>query len=299
MELFLTSMVQGIITGLIYSLIALGFVIIYKSSQVLNIAQGEFLLFGACIGWTFSCWSQNIWAGLLATGIACMALGAAAERSFIRPLIGQPLIAIIMVTIALSMLLRGILVAVWWSPPYVYPSQQLLRDLVITVGGIHLSIQSDYLLASAVCIISFLLFALFFKFTMLGLRMRAVADDHQAAQSVGINVRNVFKFVWVIAAVVGGIGGFLLGKILTVSPDLYALGLVAFPVAIVGGMDSVPGCILAGIMVGVAENLAGVYLDPFLPHSGGLRLIVPYLLMLFVLIVRPYGLFGLERIERI
>ncbi len=299
MSMLAGVVILGIIVGLIYSLIALGFVLIYKSSHVFNLAQGEFLLFGACIGWVFATsLGLNIWIVVLLTVISCALLGLVVERIILHPLIGQPLIAIIMLTIALSMFLKGILIGIWWAPPYAYPRISFLElKLPSELGGSLIS--SQFLLASLISIGLIILFLLFFNYTKLGLGMRAVAEDHQVAQSLGVNVRSIFSLTWVISSIVGGIGGVLLGQLLTVSPELATLGLIVFPVALLGGMDSIHGCIVGGIIIGVAENLSAVYLDRFLPHSGGLRMIIPYLIMLFILIIKPYGIFGLKKIERI
>lgn len=299
MNILLSVLLLGIMVGCIYSLITLGFVLIFKSSKVFNVAQGEFLLFGACVGWTFATvLGLNIWLVMLLM-IACSALlGFLVERLVLHHLIGESLLALIMATIALSLFLRGTLIGIWAAPPYSYPRIEFSwLALPPELGGALISSQA--IMTSIISAGLIVLFLFFFKYTKLGLAMRAVAEDHQVAQSLGVNVRRIFSLIWVIAAIVAGIGGVLLGQIVTVSPELARFGLVVLPVALLGGMDSIPGCIVGGIFIGVAENLAGIYLDPFLPHSGGLRIITPYLIMLFVLIIRPCGIFGLERIERI
>ena len=293
-------LISGVMVGGIYALIALGFVLIYKSSHVFNLAQGEFLLFGACIGWTFAAaLGLNFWLALLCTIVSCAILGLLMERLVLRPLIGQPLLSIIMVTIAFSMLLKGVLTGIWWKAPYCYPSGEFVKPLVLSekLGGTTIAPQLMLaFLASCVLIIIFLIF---FKYAKLGLGMRAVAEDHQVSQSLGVPVKRIYSLTWAISSVVAGIGGVFLGKMLTVGPELASLGLIVLPVAILGGLDSIPGCIIGGIIIGVAENVTAVYLDPFLPHSGGLRMVIPYLLMFLILLIRPHGLFGLERIERI
>ena len=293
-------LISGIMIGGIYAIIALGFVLIFKSSHVFNLAQGEFLLFGACIGWTFTAGvGLNFWLALICTVVSCAVLGLLMERLVLRPLIGQPLLSIIMVTIAFSMLLKGILTGIWWKAPYGYPSGQFIKPIGLSenLGGI--TIAPQFLMAFLASCVLIVVFLIFFKYSKLGLGMRAVAEDHQVSQSLGVRVKRVYSLTWAIAAVVAGIGGIFLGKMLTVGPELATLGLIVLPVAILGGLDSVPGCIVGGIIIGVAENVAAVYLDPLLPHSGGLRMVIPYLIMLVVLIIRPHGLFGLERIERI
>lgn len=293
---FLKILLSGGMVGLVYSLIALGFVLIYKSSKIFNLAQGEFLLFGACIGWTFSTFLElNILFAFFLTVISCALLGLLIERVFFRPLIGQPLISIIIFTLAVSMFLRGILIGIWWAPPYTFERIQITFLERLLFSGF----SAQYLVCGFFSIALIILFLLFFKFTKKGLALRAIAEDVQAAQVYGINIRKLFPIMWSISAITGGLGGFFIGQILTVSGELASLGLIVFPVALVGGMDSIPGCIIGGIIIGMVENIAAVYLDPLLPHTGGLRMIAPYLLMLVILLIRPHGILGLKRIERI
>jgi len=291
--------ISGVTTGLIYALIALGFVLIFKASRVFNLAQGELLLFGACIGWTFAALlNLNIWAALILTALCSGILGFLIEYFLIQPLISQPPAASIMLTLALAMALKGILIGIWWAPPYGYPSSSLLSvDMLPKFGGAMVSPQM--LEAALIALVLIVIFLLFFNFTRIGLSMRAVAEDHQVAQALGINVRKIYTLTWVIAAVVAGIGGLLLGRVLTVSGELSTLGLVVLPVALLGGLDSIFGCIVGGIIIGIAENVAAIYLDPLLPRGGGLRIVFPYIIMLVILVIRPEGLFGLKRIERI
>lgn len=299
MDILPAVLILGMMVGLNYSLIALGFVLIYKSSHVFNLAQGELLLFGACIGWVLaSILGLSIWLVMLFTVIFSAVLGLLIERIIIHPLIGQPLLAVIMATIALSLLLRGVLLGIWWAPPYGYPRVKFLEiSLPEKLGGTP--IPPQLLLASIISFVLIILFLIFFKFTKLGLAMRAVAEDQQVSQTLAINVRRIFAFVWSISAIAAGVGGVLLGQMLTVSSELARYGLLVLPVALLGGLDSVLGCIIGGIIIGILENLSAIYLDPLLPHSGGLRIAVPYLVMLLILIIRPYGIFGLKRIERI
>lgn len=291
-----TVLISGTMVGCVYALIALGFVLIFKSSHIFNLAQGEFLLFGACIGWVFATTlGLNFWLTLLLTIICCGILGALVERIVLRPLIGEPLLSIIMLTIALSMFLKGILIGIWWKAPYGYPRLEFIKPL--SLG--QTVIAPQFLISFLASIALIVIFLLFFKYTKVGLGMRAVAEDHQVAQSLAVPVKRIYSLTWAIAAIVAGIGGVLLGQLLNVNPELATLGLLVLPVALLGGLDSVPGCIVGGIIIGISENMAAVYLDPFLPHSGGLRIVIPYLIMLIVLLIRPHGIFGLERIERV
>ncbi len=296
MDMLSTVIISGVMTGLIYALIALGFVLIFKASHVFNLAQGEFLLFGACIGWAFaSLLHLNIWIALALTVLCSGALGFLIEYALIQPLIGQPHAASIMLTLALGMALKGILIGIWWAPPYDYPRTRLLEFNLPP----QLMVSASMMEASIIALVLIVIFLLFFNFTRIGLSMRAVADDHQVAQSLGINVRRIYALTWIIAAIVAGIGGLLLGRVLTVSAELSALGFLVLPVALLGGLESILGCIVAGIIIGIAENAAAIYLAPLLPRSGGLGVVFPYLIMLLILFIRPEGLFGLKRIERI
>ena len=299
MDMLDTVIISGVMTGLIYSLIALGFVLIFKASHVFNLAQGEFLLFGACIGWVFaSLLNLNIWLTLALTVLCSGILGFLIEYVLIQPLISQPLFASIMLTLALSMTLKGILIGIWWAPPYGYPSSSFLEfKLPQQLSSTLISPLMRE--ASIIALVLIVVFLLFFNFTRVGLSMRAVAEDYQVAQALGINVRRIITLTWIIAAIVAGIGGLLLGRVLTVSGELSTLGLVVLPVALLGGLDSIFGCIVGGIIIGIAENVAAIYLDPLLPRGGGLRIVFPYVIMLCILVIRPEGLFGLKRIERI
>jgi branched-chain amino acid transport system permease protein len=222
-----------------------------------------------------------------------MALGLAIERVALRPLIGQPVISVIMVTIGLSIALRALVIAIWGTQFQRYPTP--IQDSVVNLGPIPIAEVYIWSLVISLLLVGGLTLA--FRFTRMGIAMRAVADDQQAALSVGISVRRVFAMAWIISAVVSTIGGILLANIQGVGIALSAVGLKALPVGIVGGLDSIPGAIVGGILIGVLENLSSGYLDA--PLGGGVREVVPYVLLVLILLVKPYGLFGKERIERV
>jgi branched-chain amino acid transport system permease protein len=292
--LFLQLVASGVAIGSIYALVALGFVLIYKATDVLNMAQGEMLMIGAWFSFSLIVdYGIPFVPAFFLTLLFSIALGLAIERVALRPLIGQPVISVIMVTIGLSIALRALVIAIWGTQFQRYPTP--IQDSVVNLGPIPIAEVYIWSLAISLLLVGGL--TLGFRFTRMGIAMRAVADDQQAALSVGISVRRVFAAAWVVAAIVSAIGGVLLANIQGVGPGLGSIGLIALPVAIVGGLDSIPGAIVGGILIGVLENLSAGYLDT--PLGGGVRQVAPYVFLVVILLVKPYGLFGKERIERV
>lgn len=295
MTFFLQLVVTGFALGMIYALIAIGFVIILKCSEVFNIAQGHFVLIGGYLGYTFLVpLSLPIWAALGMAIATAMIMGLAIERFTIRPLVGQPVLAVIMVTIALSTILGGLATLLWGAEYKAYHG--LLPTITLRIGTI--SIPSESLIGLIVSVICVVLLMLLFRYSKIGLAMRATAEDLGVVQSVGIKATTVYAVSWVIACVVGVIGGILLGGVSGANMELAEVGLKAFAVVLLGGVNSIGGAIVGGIILGMSENVAAGYLDPLLP-GGGLAKVFPFVVMIIVLIFRPYGLFGLTRIERI
>jgi branched-chain amino acid transport system permease protein len=295
MTFFLQLVVTGFTLGMVYALVAIGFVIILKCSNAFNIAQGHFVLIGGYLGYTFLVtFGLPIWASLLlAIGVAVL-LGLLIERLALRPLVGQPELAIIMMTIALATVLEGLATLIWGGEYKTYHG--VLPTVAVKLGEI--SIPSESLIGLIVSVGAVFIFMLFFRYTKFGLAMRATAEDLQVVQSVGIRATTVYAASWVIACVVGVIGGILLGAVSGVMIPLAEVGLKAFAVVLLGGVNSIGGAIIAGIILGILENVSAGYLDPLLPR-GGLAHVFPFIVMIIVLIFRPYGLFGLVRIERI
>jgi branched-chain amino acid transport system permease protein len=295
MTFFLQLVVTGFALGMIYALIAIGFVIILKCSEVFNIAQGHFVLIGGYLGYTFLVpLGLPIWAALGMAIATAVIMGLAIERFTIRPLVGQPVLAVIMVTIALSTILGGLATLLWGAEYKAYHG--LLPTITLKIGTI--SIPSESLIGLIVSVICVVLLMLLFRYTKIGLAMRATAEDLAVVQSVGIKATTVYAVSWVIACVVGVIGGILLGGVSGANMELAEVGLKAFAVVLLGGVNSIGGAIVGGIILGMSENVAAGYLDPLLP-GGGLAKVFPFIVMIIVLIFRPYGLFGLTRIERI
>ncbi len=290
MELFVQLTLTGLTNGVILALAAVGFVLIYKSSDVINFAQGEFLLLGAYM--TFSMIAQfglHWTLGMALTLLAAVALGVIVERLVLRPMIGEPIISIIMVTIGLSSLLRAIVSAIWGNLPRAFPPfipSQPVKVLSATIGA-------DRLWAIAIAVFLLGLFTLFFRRSKEGIAMRAVADDQPAALSMGISVKRIFAWAWSIAAVSAAIGGALVANIVGVGPELSNFGLRVFPVVILGGLDSIPGAVLGGVIIGLLETYTGGYI------GQGLNQVLPFIVLIVILMVRPYGLFGQEIIERV
>jgi branched-chain amino acid transport system permease protein len=290
--LFLAT--NGVMIGLMYALIALGFVLIYKATDAINFAQGEFVMFAGFIaaGTAEFLHMPFLVAALLAVA-GMIALGFALERVVLRPLIGRPVIAVVMATIGLAAVLRGTAVLVFGAgtrniampvPEDPIPLGPITLPPIEVVGaGISLLFLAG--------------FTWFFLKSRTGIAMRAVADNQQVAMAMGVNVRRYFAFAWAMAGIVSALGGIVWGALIGVDNQLALVGLKVFPVVILGGLDSVIGAVVGGLIVGVVENLAAGYFDPLV--GGGTKDFVPYLLMIIVLMVRPEGIFGRRRIERV
>jgi branched-chain amino acid transport system permease protein len=295
--IFLSQLaITGFGLGMVYALIAIGFVIILKCSKAFNIAQGQFVMIGGYLGFTFLVtFHMPVWASIAAALAVAAVMGLLIERLTLRPLVGQSVLAIIMMTIALGTVLDGVATLVWGGRYEAYHG--VLPTLSLKVG--ELSVPPETLIGIIVSIIAVAILMILFHYTRAGLAMRATAEDEQVVQSVGIKVTTVYAISWVIACIVGVISGIILGGVSGVSVALEAAGMKAFAVVLLGGIDSIGGAIVAGIILGILENVASGYLDPLLPSGGGLASIFPFIVIIIVLIIRPHGLFGLARIERI
>ena len=290
MDIFLQLTVSGLGNGMIYALAAAGFVVIYKASDVINFAQGDLLLLGTYLIFFSIAQIGLPWSLGVALTIA-LAVGVAlvVERLVLRPLVGEPIISMIMVTIGLSSVLRGLINAIWGPSPRAFESFLPAGNLVI--GSAVLPTARVLSIPIALAVLSALW--LFFRNTRDGIAMRAIADDQQAALSMGISIPRVFAVAWALAAASAAIGGIMLGNVVGVSPNVAAIGLRVFPVVILGGLDSIGGAVVGGAVIGLLEVYTGGYL------GQGLNLVVPYVVLVLVLMVRPYGLFGKPIIERV
>lgn len=292
MEFFLQLLINGISLGFIYAISALGFVMIFKSSSVLNFAHGELLSIGAFLFLVLSSWAKlPVFLAFPLTLVGSFSLGFIIERFFLRPLIGEALIQVIMLTVGLAAMFKGALLFFFGGDIHDYP-KFLPEGLSLTLGSIQ--VPSVYISAFIIGVLFLVVFGIFFKYSSQGIYMRSVADNQPAALSLGVHVRRVFALSWAIAALVAAMSGIILGIIFGVNVhDLSSMGLKVFPVVILGGLDSIGGAILGGVIIGVLEILTGGYI------SASLREVVPYIVLVVILMVRPYGLFGLVEIERV
>lgn len=280
---------QGFFVGGLYALIALGFAMIYKSSMVLNLAYGEqILILAYLLHWFLVSAGMPTWASVILCFIVGGALGWVLERAFIRPLLGQPFLSILMMTLMLGFLFKGI--TVLWRGGKSY-------SLPFTPSGMWdifgLQVLPPAAIAFIVAIAVFLLMLFVFKYTKIGLAMRVVATDHLVSQSLGIRVKRIFSLSWVISGVFAGLCAILVGMVWMIVPEMGDIALgKGLPVLLLGGMDSIPGALVGGLVIGVVESLGGYW-------GGEIREIIPWLVMLTILIIRPWGMFGTQRIERI
>ena len=248
MDVFLQLTVSGLSNGMVYALAAVGFVVIYKASDVINFAQGELLLFGAYLSFSTIAQIGLPWsAGVALTLVLAVGLGLLIERIALRPLIGEPVISMIMVTIGLSSVLRALVNAIWGARPRTFPT--FLPRGEITIGSAVLGMDRLIVIPTAAVVL--ILLGLFFRYTRDGIAMRAIADDQQAALSMGISIKRVIGIAWALACVSSALGGIMLGNIVGVSQNISAVGLRVFPVVILGGLDSIAGAVIAG--PGVAQ----------------------------------------------
>jgi branched-chain amino acid transport system permease protein len=292
MEFFLQLLIQGLSVGFLYALAALGFVMIFKSSSVLNFAHGELLAIGAFIFLAFSVWWKlSIYLSFLLTLVGTFAMGFVIERLFLRPLIGEALIEVIMLTVGLAAMFKGLLLVVFGGNLFNYPDF-LPAGLTIKWGAIN--IPPVYVASFIIGIIFLSIFGFFFKYSSQGIYMRSVADNQPAALSLGVHVRRVFAMSWAIAALVCAISGVILGIMNGINVhDISVMGLKVFPVVILGGLESIGGAIIGGLIIGILETFTGGYV------STSLKEVIPYIVLVFILLVKPYGLFGLVEIERV
>jgi len=285
---------NGVLIGLMYSLIALGFVLVYKATDAVNFAQGEFVMIAGFVAvGALTVLGIPLWLSILAALVGMVAFGFALERVMLRKLIGRPVIAIVMATIGLAAILRGL------GPFGIFqgtrPLPLPLSDEPFVVGPLF--IPPIQLVGGLVSLAFLAGFGYFFLKSRKGIAMRAVADNQQVALAMGINVERYFGIAWAMTGVVSALGGVLWGNMLGVDVNLALVGFKVFPVVILGGLDSIPGAVIGGLIVGIVENIAAGYVDPYV--GGGTKDFAPYVLMILALMIRPYGIFGKRIIERV
>ena len=285
---------NGVLIGLMYSLIALGFVLVYKATDAINFAQGEFVMIaGFVAAGCLMVWKVPLWLAVVLAIASLVAFGFVLERVMLRKLIGRPVIAVVMATIGLASILRGVGPFTIFSGTKPLPLP--IRDEPFMLGPLF--IPPIQLLGAGVSLAFLAGFGWFFLKSRKGIAMRAVADNQQVAMAMGIDVERYFGVAWAMTGIVSALGGILWGNLLGVDVNLALVGFKVFPVVILGGLDSIPGAIVGGLIVGVVENIAAGYVDPYV--GGGTKDFAPYVLMILALMVRPYGMFGKRIIERV
>lgn len=290
MDFLLLLLSTGLASGAAYGLIAMGFALIFKSTGVVNFAQGELVMLTAYISFSLSTtFGLSFFPLMLVTIPISMLLGLTLERIFIRPMLGEPIFAIVMVTVGLAVILRGITIMIWGPDPFNFTAG--ISTEVVYLGSVPFYPAQLYLIASLVVIGS--LAWGFLRFTRMGIAMRAVAANETAALLVGISVSRVHMVAWMLSAAMASVAGVLFAANYKLAPDLWFQGLKSFPAVILGGMDSVIGAAAAGFIIGIIENLFQGYV------GQGLREISGFIVIVIVLMVRPYGLFGSKDIERV
>ncbi|MFH1135496.1 MAG: branched-chain amino acid ABC transporter permease [Pseudomonadota bacterium] len=295
MDLFLEAVqtiISGVAIGCIYGLVALGFVLIYKATDVINFAQGEMMVLGAFSAYTLVTYFHFSYpAALIITTLALGLFGMALERVVLRPLIGEPVFAIIMLTIGLGYFLRSAVSMVpgWGTDTHGFKTP--FTDKFIRSGDLVLSWEQMAIIIMTAALILGLW--VFFRFARMGVAMRAASQNQLAAVYMGVSVTRVFSLTWTIAAALGGLAGILLSPITFVHMNMGFIGLRAFPAAVLGGFSSVPGAMVGGLVIGVTESLAGVYLPQ------GWKDVAAWIILIAVLIARPEGIFGVKRKKKV
>lgn len=294
-ELLTQLLVNGLIVGTLYGVVAMCFVLIYKSTQIVNFAQGEFLLVGAwfCY-WLLTDFALPFWIGFPITLAFMMIFGILLQVVVLRPMIGKPIISVIMMTIGLAMFFQSLMSAIFGGYARSFPEVFATRSVEI----MGLQVQTAYLMSLVVSLVVMVGFYYFFKYSRMGLAMRATAFDQQVAMSLGISVKQVFAMAWAISAMVSALAGVVVGMVNGVSSALSFFGIKVFPAVILGGLDSIVGSIVGGIIIGVLENLAE-YCDSQIFQIGNMYAIAPFYVLVIILMIKPYGLFGTKKVERI
>ena len=294
-QLLVQLLINGLVVGTLYGVVAMSFVLIYKATQVVNFAQGELLLLGAWVCWWLLTKHQvPFYLGMPITLIFMFVFGILVQHIILRPMIGEPIISVIMVTIALSTVLSALMK--WVFGVNLQPFPRVFDTQLVNIFG--LQVQTVYVMSLVVSATMMVGMAWFFKFSKYGLAMRATAFNQQVAQSLGISVKSVFAMAWAISATVSAVAGVVVAVVSGVSAGLAAYGIKVFPAAILGGLDSVGGAVIGGIIIGLLENVAH-FVDSEYLHWGNLFEIAPFYVLVLILMIKPYGLFGTKDIERI
>jgi branched-chain amino acid transport system permease protein len=291
---FLQQAVTGLMVGSLYALVAAAVVLVYKSTHVVSLAHGQLVAFGALFFWLFlGGLGWPFWISLIPAFVLTALMGLLIERLALRPLIGQPLFTAFLMTFAIFTTLEGVFVLYLKGGSRSLPA--FLPKGNLTLYG--LSVPINQLIGFCAALLLFAALSLIFRYTKVGLGMRATAEDHRLAQSAGIAVRSIFSYIWILSALVAAVGGIATANVMDVYYMLPYIGINGLIVAICGGLDSLLGAFVVGLLLGVVENVGAGYLDPLV--GGGVKDVAGYVVLLLVLLIRPYGLFGLVKIERI
>ncbi|MFH1350572.1 MAG: branched-chain amino acid ABC transporter permease [Pseudomonadota bacterium] len=282
--MLMQQIVSGLALGSVYVLIALGFIIIYKATDVLNFAQGDMMMLSAFINYSLLVsGSISVALAILITLISGAMLGFIIERIIVRPMLGRPLFATVLVTLGVGICLRAVAGALWGHQPMAVPEILSIRPIKLFLGLLISPFHMTILIVSLALV---LLLTLFFHRTRMGTSMRAVSMHQLASFIMGIRVRRIFSITWIISGFIGALGGMLIAPLTFVDPHLGWIGLKAFPAAVLGGFGSIPGAILGGLVMGVSENIAGGYMPE------GIKNVFPWIVLILVLMIRPEGFFG-------
>jgi branched-chain amino acid transport system permease protein len=294
LDLFLQFLVVGLMEGGVYALIGASVVLVFKATKVVSMAHGQLLTFGALFFYFFfGFFKLPVIVALTLSFIAIGMMGFLIERLTLRPLIGQPLFAAFLVTFAIFVFLDGVFLLIVKGGILSVPSFLSRESLIIE----NLRIPKGQLISFLLSLGVFGIIGLMFLYSKTGLGMRATAEDHQLAQSTGISVKNIFMIIWIVSSMVAAAGGITTTNVIDIYYTYPLLGFKGLIVALLGGLESLPGALIGGILLGIIENVSAGYLDPIL--GGGLKEVAAYFILLLILLVKPYGLFGLVRIERI
>ena len=290
MEFFLEVSLVGLAIGGVYALVAVGYVLVYRTTHVVNFAHGNMMMFGAYFFFTFAELLGLHWSiSIILTLICAAGLGAGIERAVLRPLLGRPPIAVVMVTVGIASILHGAAQMIWSAEDFFLP--RIFSDRPIIIDDMYIPSNTGYGFLVAIGAIG--LFLLLFRYTRSGIAMRATATDQIAASTMGINVPAMFSLTWIYAAMTAALAGIVVGSITTLNPSMGLIGLSVLAVVILGGLDSIFGAIAAGLIVGWIEAITGFYI------GASFKDVVPFIVLLAILIVRPFGLFGTREIERL
>lgn len=304
MNFFFEVLIGGLLSGVMYALVALGFVLIYKASGVFNFAQGAMVYLAALSVVGIMEWGAPLWLAVILAFAVMTAFGIATEKFVLRKLVNQPPIALFMATIGLAFFIEGLAPMIFGNEPRALDIGIVDEPIAWILDNWNMVISRFDLVAAGVAATLVTSLALFFQYTRVGRALRAVADDHQAALSIGIPLQNIWAIVWGVAGFVALVAGMMWGARNGVQFALTFTALKALPVLILGGFTSVPGAIVGGLIIGASEKLAEIYIPPVLSmvfegNFGGIEGWFPYVLALFFLLVRPEGLFGEKHIDRV